>query len=72
MKWYDYIITQFVSYKWLVFIPFAGLMLWGCVLTVTGHSVKTPSLLFVVLLVMWFIIWIVATIFYRLNNKQNE
>lgn len=67
MKWYDYIILNLQDYKWFLFAVFVILLAWGSIRLFRGKDARIPTFLFAGLLVLWAIVWIVASIFYRAN-----
>jgi hypothetical protein len=69
LTWYDYLIVKFQSYKFIVFAPFVILYIWGAVLKVIDKSPAIPTIMLCSLLILWFIIWLVATWLYRKNLK---
>lgn len=70
MKWYDYIILRFQEYKWVVFTPFAILLAIMFVLGILKTPSDIPAYIFVMLLIMWTIIWLIASYFYRKNLNK--
>jgi len=71
MKWIK-IITEFQSYKWYLFTCFAIPFTVGFILKALGRSPAIPTLIFVGELVIWLIIWIIATIKYRKWIKNEK
>jgi len=70
MSWYDFLILRFQDYKWWLFAPFTVCIAVGAILDLSDISIAVPTYIFLGLLIAWFIIWVVATIFYRHNLKQ--
>jgi len=70
MKWYDYLILEFQSYKWILFILLA--MPFGAAVACKflGLSVKVPTFILVGLFVAWCIFWLIASYLHRKNIKK--
>jgi O-antigen/teichoic acid export membrane protein len=64
------IITNFQSYKWYIFIAFAIVFVAGVVLELSGKDGGAAFILFTGLLVLWFVIWMIATVIYRKDLKD--
>jgi len=64
------IITDFQSYKWYLFLAFAIVFVAGVVLELSGKDGGAAFILFTGMLVLWFIIWMIATVIYRKNLKD--
>lgn len=66
MNWYTFVIEKS---KWYVFTVFAVIFAWGAILLLSDHNAKVPTLLFLGLLILWCIVFVIASHFYR---KQLE
>ena len=64
MKLYK-IITEFQSYKWCAFAPFAVVFILGATLKLLGLNALIPTLIFLGMLILGVIIWIVGWISYK-------
>lgn len=62
MNWYTFVIEKS---KWYVFTVFAVVFAWGAVLLLSDHNAKVPTLLFLGLLILWCIVWVIASYYYR-------
>jgi len=61
MKWYDWVITKFQSYKWYLFSLFVILFVWLVLNDAVFHvNAYVPGFGFVGLLIVWIIIWVIA------------
>jgi len=69
MKWYK-IITEFQSYKWFLFVAFLIPFACGAILKILGKNPAVPSLIFLGMLILWFIIWMIGEIDYRSKYKD--
>jgi len=60
MKWYK-IRTKLQSYKWYMFAGFVAILAWGSVRVVTEKDARVPTFLFLGLLIIYAILWVIAT-----------
>jgi uncharacterized membrane protein len=70
MKWYDYIILRFQDYKWFLFIPFAVSFAIGTIYYILNITPNWPTITFVLLLVAWAIVWLIAS-YFHIKNRFN-
>jgi len=64
------IITNFQSYKWYLFLAFTIVFVAGVVLELSGKDGGAAFMLFTGMLVVWFVIWMIATVIYRKGLKD--
>lgn len=67
MNWYTFVIEKS---KWYVFTVFAVVFAWGAVLLLSDHNAKVPTLLFLGLLILWCIVWVIASHYYRKDLEK--
>lgn len=67
MNWYEFVIEKS---KWYVFTVFAAVFAWGAILLLSDHNAKIPTLLFLGLLILWCIVWVIASHFYRKDLER--
>ena len=70
MKWYDYLILRYQEYRWYLYLLFIAVFISGALCIIAGLSPGIPTLTFMGLLVLWGIVWLIASIFYRKNLKK--
>jgi hypothetical protein len=70
MKWYKFIIERSDAYKWYLFVPFFIAIAVGSVEMFTGHTPNIGGLVFVGMLIVWAIVWGIASHLYRKHLEE--